>query len=180
MGLEASFGGWIFTYAINNHLTKTGAALLTSFFWLAVIVGRLVYIPLTVKVKPYLIILVNLGGVILSLLTIILGGTWQVATWIGTVAFGFFLSPIFPTTFAFAKSRFEITGKTTGWFFTGSSLGSMAIPWLIGQLLEQGSPVMMMKLLLADICFGMLAFLVLLKKLSPGGNNSAPNVPVSG
>ena len=180
MGLEASFGGWIFTYALNNQLTKASAALLTSFFWLALIVGRLIYIPLTVKVKPYLIILVNLGGVILSLSTIIMGNIWPAAIWIGTVAFGFFLSPVFPTTFAFAKSRFAITGKTTAWFFTGSSLGSMVIPWIIGQLLERYSPVIMMELLLADISIGMLIFLVLLKKLSPNCKGSLPNVPVSG
>jgi fucose permease len=45
------------------------------------------------------------------------------------------MGPIFPTLLNDAQSRMHLSGKVTSIFFVGSSLGSMTIPWLMGQLI---------------------------------------------
>jgi fucose permease len=50
------------------------------------------------------------------------------------------MAAIFPTTVTLAGTWMPITGRVTGWFFVGSSLGGMTIPWLIGQLFEPVGP----------------------------------------
>jgi len=34
----------------------------------------------------------------------------------------------------------QMTGRITGLFFTGVSLGAMTLPWIIGQFLENTGP----------------------------------------
>ncbi len=46
VGAEITFGGWVYTYAVTLKLASAaGAAYLTSAFWLAFTVGRLISIP---------------------------------------------------------------------------------------------------------------------------------------
>jgi len=64
--------------------------------------------------------------------------------WLGTVGLGFSMAPIFPTTLAMAERNMPVTGKTTGWFFAGASLGGMTLPWLAGQLFDLTGPYLAM------------------------------------
>jgi fucose permease len=42
VGIEIAYGGWIFTYAVNEfHMGETEADYLSSAFWLAITIGRL-------------------------------------------------------------------------------------------------------------------------------------------
>jgi MFS family permease len=49
---------------------------------------------------------------------------------------------------AVAERQLTITGRITGWFFVGGSLGNMSIPWLIGQLFEPWGPRITMTIIL--------------------------------
>ena len=49
---------------------------------------------------------------------------------------GISIAPLFPTSISLAERRMAITGQVTGWFLVGASLGSMSLPWLIGQVFE--------------------------------------------
>jgi fucose permease len=60
--------------------------------------------------------------------------------WLGAILFGFGMASVFPTTVTLAGSLLPITGRVTGWFFVGASLGGMTIPWLIGQLFQPVGP----------------------------------------
>ena len=87
------------------------------------------------RLKPQTILWVDLGGVIVSVLIIILFPAAEWVLWLGTIGAGLFMASIFPTILNDAQSRMHMSGKTTSWFFVGSSLGSMSIPWLMGQLI---------------------------------------------
>ena len=55
-----------------------------------------------------------------------------------------------------------ITGQTTSLFFVGVGLGSMLLPWLIGQLIEPIGPQIAMVILLITLVLDFLVFLGML------------------
>jgi fucose permease len=135
-GAELGFAGWIYTFTtFQGYASPTMAATINAAFWAAITVGRLVSIPLASKLKPQRILWVNFCGAIACLFIIIGFSSNEMLLWIGTIGTGFFMGPIFPTLLNDAQSRMHMSGKVTSIFFIGSSLGSMVIPWLMGQLI---------------------------------------------
>ena len=50
-----------------------------------------------------------------------------------------------------AVRRMRITGRVTGWFFVGASVGGMTLPWVIGQFFESVGPRATIVILLIDL-----------------------------
>lgn len=145
VGAETSFGGWIYTYAVRSNLaTITLAAYLTSTFWGSLTVGRLLSVPLANRLRPRKIIALGIAGSLLSMGALLSFPAAAWAMWLGTIGLGFSMAPIFPTTLAMAERNMPVTGKTTGWFFAGASLGGMTLPWLVGQLFDLTGPYLAM------------------------------------
>ncbi len=141
VGAEGSFGGWVFTYAVALKLaSEPVAAYLTSTFWGALMLGRLLSIPLAARFSPRSVLLADLVGCIASIGVILLCSGSLTATWLGAFGMGLFMASAFPTTISLAESRLRITGKITGWFFVGASAGGMFLPRVIGQLFEPVGP----------------------------------------
>lgn len=145
VGAEVSYGGWIFTYTTTLNLAdETTAAYLTSAFWGALTLGRLLSIPLAIRYRPRTILNGALLGCLTSAVVVISGGHSLPVVAVATLGMGLFMAPVFPVTISLAERRMAITGQTTGWFFIGGSLGAMAIPWIIGQFFDSvGPPVVM-------------------------------------
>ena len=162
VGAEISYGGWVYTYAITLGLSNaTAAAYLTSFYWGALTMGRLLSIPIAAKFHPKTLLGGALGGALLSMGILLIGQSSPAALWAGTIGLGLSMSVIFPTTLALAEDTLSLSGKMTSYFFVGASLGGMIVPWLIGQLFESVGPVVTMitiliTLLLAVGIFGLL------------------------
>ncbi len=173
VGAEVSFGGWTFTYAtrlfgVGLSPTRTAAlassaAYLTSAFWGALTIGRLLGIPISARWRPRVILLVDLLGCIASTILILaFPGSWA-ALWVGTIGAGFFQASIFPTTLNLAERRMALSGSVNRWFFVGASLGGMALPWLIGQLIEQIGPSVVIQAILLDLLLALVIFLFLVR-----------------
>ena len=163
VGSEVSFGGWVFTYAVTLELAdKAVAAYLTSAFWGALTVGRLLAIPITARFRPQTVLLSDLLGCIVSVTLILLSNS-LLALWLGTLGLGLSMASVFPTMFSFAERRMAITGQVTSWFFVGASLGGMTLPWLIGQRIETAGPIIVMLAILLDllVAVGILTVLML-------------------
>lgn len=174
VGAEAGYGGWVFTYAKSTdfgglNLTDATAAYLTSAFWGALTLGRLLSIPLAARIRPSVILFSDLAGCLLSLGTILLWPTSALALWAGSIGLGLFMASIFPTTIAFAERRMPISGRITGFFFVGVGAGAMTVPWLVGQLLEPLGPRALLYILSGVL---LLAVGVLISLLSPSWNAS--------
>jgi MFS transporter, FHS family, Na+ dependent glucose transporter 1 len=151
-GIGQGFGGWIYTYATTMKLgSVTGAAYLTSVFWGALMVGRLLSIPLTVRISPRAILIGDITGGLISICLIILLPLSQIALWIGAFGLGFSLASVFPTTLSLAQRQISITGRVTSFFLIASSLGVMFLPWLIGQFIVPVGPHILLLILLADL-----------------------------
>ncbi len=137
------------------------AAYLTSAFWGALTVGRLLAIPIAARFRPYQILLVNLLGCLISVTVIILWPGTLTAVWLGAIGLGLSMASIFPTMLTFAEGRMEITGRVTGRFFVGASLGGMFLPWIIGQLFEFIGPRSMIYAIFIDLVLAVVIFLII-------------------
>lgn len=134
VGAEASFGGWIYSYAIALQLSsEVVAAYLTSAFWGALMVGRLVSIPLADRFRPRTVLLLSVASAVVSVGVILVAAGSTLVVWVATFGVGLSLAAIFPTTMSLAERYTTVTGSVTGWFFVGASIGGMTIPWLTGQ-----------------------------------------------
>jgi FHS family Na+ dependent glucose MFS transporter 1 len=152
VGLELGFGNWVYTYAITLDLgTEVTAAYLTSAFWGSFTFGRLLGVWVSTRMKPHLIIFLDLIGCAISAVIIMLWKESSLALWVGTFGLGLSMASIFPSLMMLAGERMQITGAITGWFLVGSGAGSMLVPWLLGQIFTYTGPQLMTTVLLIDI-----------------------------
>ena len=152
VGVETGYGNWIFTYATRLQLADaTGAALLTSTFWGAFTLGRLLGVPISTRVKPGMILLVDLIGCTASVIGVVFYPESQIILWTSTIFAGLFMASIFPTALALAGQYMTITAQVTGWFLIGAGLGAMLFPWLVGQLIEPFGTEIMTRIVLASL-----------------------------
>lgn len=158
IGGEVGFSGWIYSYAYTLGLgTEQTAGLLTSFYWLGITLGRVSAIFITARFKPSRVVLANLTGLVISLGLILLNPASQIFLWIGSIGFGFFLAPVFPTTFAYLERKTPITGTAAGVLWASGSFGAMVYPWVMGLQMANIGPVSIMVTL--AVSFGISLFL---------------------
>lgn len=152
VGLELGFGNWVYTYALTLGLgTTITAAYLTSAFWGAFTVGRLLGVWISTRMRAQNILIMDVVGCLVSTLIIMLWKDSVIALWVGTIGLGLSMASVFPTIFMYAGERMQITGTVTGLFLAGSGVGSMLLPWLIGQIFARTGPSTMTTVLLVDI-----------------------------
>ncbi len=165
VGLELGFGNWVYTYALTLGLgTTITAAYLTSAFWGAFTVGRLLGVWVSTRARAQNILIIDLLGCAVSTIVIMLWKDSNLALWIGTIGLGVSMASIFPTIFMLAGERMEITGTITGWFLVGSGAGSMLLPWLIGQIFAATGPKTMTTVLLVDTAAILVVLLLFLSQ----------------
>ena len=141
VGAEVGFGGWIFTYAtVLKISTATVAAYLTSGFWAALTLGRILAVPIARRFSHSSILFANLAGCLASVAIMLLFPSSLGALITGACGLGLFMASIFPTLLSFADKQLHLTGQMTGGFITGASLGAMLVPLVIGQLFEAIGP----------------------------------------
>jgi FHS family Na+ dependent glucose MFS transporter 1 len=170
VGLELGFGNWIYTFSTRLQLANTvNAAYLTSAFWGAFTIGRLLGVGISARLRPQTILLSDLAGNGIAFAIFLLLPNSIPALWIGTILMGLSIASLFATTMAFTERQVRLTGSLVGWIFVGSGIGSMAVPWLVGQLFERISPRVTMPVLLADTliaCLLLFAILLLVRRKS--------------
>lgn len=134
MGAELAFGGWIFTYATQAVDSETTARLVNSAFWGGLVIGRLIAIPLAMRLSPRAMLQLDLIGAVASLALVIMLPDSGPALWIGTIGFGLSVASMIASTFNLAERLMPISSQVSSSFLVGGSLGSMTLPWLVGQL----------------------------------------------
>ena len=145
VGAEVGFAGWIYTYATTLRLSDVNtAAYLTSLFWGALTLGRMLTIPIAVRTSPESVLISSLAACLLSLALILASPNSFTAVLLGTFCLGVSMAPIFPTTLSLAGRRMKLTGNVTGWFIVAASGGAMLIPLIIGHALPFVGPQVVM------------------------------------
>jgi len=163
VGIESGFGNWIYTYAITLKMADaTWAAYLTSTFWGAYTLFRLVSVWTSTKTSPQNILFGNFAASAVGLGLVLFMPGSQVALWAGTAILGAGIASIFPTMLTLVEQRMHLTGSITSWFFAGASVGHMTLPWLIGQIFEPLGATSMMVLLMIDLVSNVLILALVL------------------
>ena len=180
VGAEVTFGGWIYTYAVTLKLASiAGAAYLTSGFWLAFTVGRLISIPVATRFTPKQVILAALFSCLSILAVGMIFSSSGTVLWIMAIGLGFCMAPVWPTGFTLAGQSIHLTGRLTGIILLGDSFGGMVLPSAVGQVIESTGPRAMVYLIFGSLVFTLLAFFGMLRlrpaKIDAGGSNNVQN-----
>jgi FHS family Na+ dependent glucose MFS transporter 1 len=164
VGAEITFGGWVYTYAVTLNLASAaGAAYLTSAFWAAFTIGRLISIPAATRFTPKQVILTALFSCLSILaLGIIFAGS-SASLWLMAIGLGFCMAPIWPTGFTLAGQSLAMTGKVTGVILLGDSFGGMVLPSVVGKVIEGSGARAMVYLVFGSLVLNLLAFAGMLR-----------------
>lgn len=164
VGAEVTFGNWIFTYTITLKLADaTQAAYLTSGFWLAFTIGRLISIPAAARFKSAQILTLALSACVLIVALMILNSNSIALLWVCTVALGFCMAPVWPTGYNLAGQSVKLTATISSIILLGDSLGGMILPSATGRIVEQFGAPMMTWLVSASLVGNILMFMLLLR-----------------
>lgn len=163
VGAEIGFGSWLTTYAqVRLPLEQLSRSYqLTSAFWIAIMTGRLISIPLSVRFAARRLLWFLMAGCFLSLLLILIGGSNWWLLLIGSFLLGGCMAPIFPLSFALAEELMEVNGVISSRLFIGASSGALVFPLLLSRLLEFTDPYNMIFALMALILMGALSYFLL-------------------
>ena len=161
VGAEVGYGNWIYTYALQLGLgTEITSAYLTSAFWGAFTLGRLLGIPISTRLRPLTILYLDFAGSLLSLGLIMLFRDSAVILWIGSILLGISFASVFPTFLTLSEERMHVTGTMAGWFLVGGSLGGMILPWGIGQAFVRLGPGTMVTIVFITLLLNLLALIL--------------------
>lgn len=176
VGSELTFGNWIYTYALTLNLADaTRAAYLTSGFWLSFTIGRAISIPVAVRFKPAQILTVAfLGGLGAMVLAILAPESINIL-WVATLAFGFFIAPIWATGYNLVGQSVKLTATISSIIILGDSFGGVVLPWITGQAIERFGAETMPKLVFAGLTVNALVFVIMLLQ-----RRKAPQVALIG
>ncbi len=174
MGAELALGGWIYTYADGVTGSETTARVVNAAFWGGLVMGRIVAIPLSLRLSPRGMLRLDLFGAMLSVALLVLLPDSIPALWIGTIGFGFFIASMIPSSFNLAERRMPITSQVSSTFLVGGSVGSMTLPWLVGQLWVPSGPLAVMYVTGAAMLAALFLFgLILRLKPRPGEDEAS-------
>jgi FHS family Na+ dependent glucose MFS transporter 1 len=146
-GAEAGFGGWIYVIAGDRGFSDDAAARLLASFWAVFTIGRVISIGVATHARPKWMLTIDLLGALAST-TVLLILPGPIGLWLGTLGLGLSLASVFPAALALAGETLPLTGTVTSRIFVGASVGTITMPWLIGESFTLGASAPMLTVLL--------------------------------
>ncbi len=163
VGVEIGYGNWLSSYAFQMGLAnQQTSVLLTSVYWGAFTVSRLISIPLAARLKPRRIVIYDIIGSLIGLGLVFIFPRQPIVLWIGTVLLGISVASLFPTMLTYAESLLKMSGKVTSIFFISGSVGSILLPWVIGQTVDSVGEIVITRILFFTLCAAGAILLILL------------------
>jgi hypothetical protein len=135
VGTESGVGGWETTSLLAGGAGPAAAAGWASGYWAAITIGRLLAIPLALRVAAPTLV----GGCLLAAAAGLgLAHLPAVAPFAYTLT-GLALGPVFPTVLAWLAAAAGARGPTA-LVFAAANLGGVVLPAVIGRLVDASSP----------------------------------------
>ncbi|HYM66559.1 MAG TPA: MFS transporter, partial [Patescibacteria group bacterium] len=128
VGTEAGTGGWAASHLVSVGVDVSTAAALTSGFWLALGLGRVLAAVLLSRVPEWAIVTAAAAIGSLSLLLAVSGQAAPVAY----IVTGAALAPIFPTGLSWLAKLLPGDAAATSWIFPGTTVGGALLPAGVG------------------------------------------------
>ena len=159
VGGELAFGGWIYKYAEEVGVGGQATSfVLNSMFWGGLVIGRVIAIPLSLRWSARMMLQVDLAACagFIGLIWLLPDST--VALWIGTIGFGMAIASVLASCVNYTQERMPMASHVMAIFFIGASLGSMSLPWVIGQFFDSRGPETMIWVVGGAIVAGLVVF----------------------
>ena len=133
VGVESSISGWMMTYVHRLPLASgLYAPIATSFFWIALLVGRSVAPVVLKHISESGLLMITLCVLLVSNVMLLLSYTPAMSITSASLA-GLMLAPIFPL--CLSKVLAIASGPSESrWVFAISGLGGAVVPWMTGQV----------------------------------------------
>jgi FHS family glucose/mannose:H+ symporter-like MFS transporter len=143
VGTEAGVGGWAPSHLESVGVSSASAAALTSGFWLALGLGRVLVAVLPSRIPEWAIVTTASALGALALLAAVSGHAAPIAY----VVAGLVIAPIFPTGVVWLARLLPGDARATSWLFPGAMLGGALIPAAIGVVVARaglgGAPIVL-------------------------------------
>ncbi|XP_066117648.1 major facilitator superfamily domain-containing protein 4A [Saccopteryx bilineata] len=171
-GMTGAYSTFVYSYAVEKPLSvgHKVAGYLPSLFWGFITLGQLVSIPISSRVKPATMVLINVVGVVVTYLVLLAFSYNIIFLFVGTASLGLFLSSTFPSMLAYTEDILQYKGCATTVLVTGAGVGEMSLQMLVGWIFQaRGS----YSFLVCGVIFGCLAFtfyilLLFFHRMHPG------------
>lgn len=163
IGAEAATATYIVTYIIRRDLaTETNATLVDSLYWVFMLVGRLVAIPVSMFVRSQAIIIASCITCIFATSIWLAFYKSFAALTVAMLLYGLGMSVAFASGVLLAQSYVHITGRAGTIFVVGAAFGEFIIPISLSQLFTPTNylslPIFMVGT--SVICLGLALFII--------------------
>jgi MFS transporter, FHS family, glucose/mannose:H+ symporter len=136
VGVESGIGGWETTSLRAGGTGQAAAASWTAGYWAALTAGRLLAIPLALRLTAPAL---AAGSLLLATAGLALAHVPGLAPAAYTLT-GLALGPVFPTALAWLAQAAPGARGSTAMVFAAANLGGVVVPVVIGRLVDAGSP----------------------------------------
>lgn len=133
VGMEAGIGGWMPSHLESIGVQSVAAATLTSGFWLALAVGRLLAALVPARVPESAIVITGSAVAAVALLCALIPSAAPIAF----IVAGLAIAPIFPTGIVWLAKLRPGDARVTSWLFPASMVGGAIIPGGIGAVIAR-------------------------------------------
>jgi hypothetical protein len=162
VGTESGVGGWETTSLLAGGTGAAAAATWTAGYWAAITTGRLLAIPLALRVAPPVLVAGALLAAAAGLGLAHLPGLAPAAYTLTGLALG----PVFPTMLAWLAAAAGGRGPTA-LVFAAANLGGVTVPLVIGRLVDASSPAVVPTSVLVVVLACLSATLLLRRSAAP-------------
>jgi MFS transporter, FHS family, glucose/mannose:H+ symporter len=169
VGVESGIGGWETTSLRAGGAGQAAAASWTAGYWAAITTGRLLAIPLALRVPAPVL---AAGSLLLAAAGLGLAHVPALAPVAYTLT-GLALGPVFPTALAWLAQAAPGARGATAMVFAAANLGGVVLPVVIGRLVDLGSPAVIPTTVLVVALFCLGASLLLRRMAAPGDVRTA-------
>jgi MFS transporter, FHS family, glucose/mannose:H+ symporter len=128
VGVETGVGGWMPSHLESVGLKSLEAASITSGFWLALAIGRLLAALIPDSVPPPVVVL---SGSAIASVALLVALSGQAAPF-AYIATGLAIAPIFPTALVWLAKLRPGDSRATSWMFPATMVGGGVVPPAIG------------------------------------------------
>jgi len=163
VGLEAGIGGWMPSHLESIGFQSVAAATLTSGFWLALAMGRLLAALVPARVPENSIVITASAVAAAALLSALIPAAAPVAF----IVAGLAIAPIFPTGIVWLAKLRPGDARVTSWLFPASMVGGAVIPGGIGALIARFG-IGLAPAILSLVALGCLTAFSLARRAQPG------------
>jgi FHS family glucose/mannose:H+ symporter-like MFS transporter len=163
VGTESGVGGWEATSLLAGGAGEVAAANWTAGYWAALTCGRLLAIPLALRVPPPVLaggsLAVAAAGLGLAHVPALAPAAYTLT--------GLALGPVFPTALAWLALTAPGARGSTAWVFAAAQLGGVVLPVVIGRLVDASSPAVIPTTVLVVALACLVVILLLRRSAAP-------------